>query len=155
MTMPPPPQQPHGQQPVMPVSGPQASFMQPPPGHGALLLTLQGNGFTAGLTPTVQIDGYVVPATFGPNFFPLRPGRHRVDVHTQWMRRYGQASMEVDVHQGTTVPGYYAVPWHQFTTGSIGHVQQSRKGLGVMIAIIVATVLLICACGLGGAFLGS
>ena len=59
------------------------------------------------------------------------------------------------MQQGTTVPGFYAATRHQFTTGSIGHVQQSRKGLGVMIAIVVAAVLLICACGLGGALLGS
>lgn len=161
MTTPPPPhppQQPHGHQPqgqpphgqqVMPVSGPQASTMQPPPGHGALLLTLQGNAFTTGLTPTVHIDGYPAPAAFGPNFYPLRPGRHHVHVHAQWMRQYGQADLALEVHAGQTVPGFYAVPWHQFTTGSIGHERQSRKGVGVLIAIIVATVAIICLCGLG------
>ena len=153
MTTPPPPhppQQPHGHQPqgqpphgqqVMPVSGPQASTMQPPPGHGALLLTLQGNAFTTGLTPTVHIDGYPVPAAFGPNFYPLRPGRHHVHVHAQWLRQYGQADLPLEVHAGQTVPGFYAVPWHQFTTGSIGHVKQSRKGVAVMIATVSYTHL--------------
>lgn len=126
----------------------------PRPGHGALVVTLQGNGFTAGLTPSVHIDGYPVPASFGPNFYPLRPGRHRIDVHTQWMRRYGQAGMEVDLHQGQQIPVFYAVPWHQFTTGSIGHETQSRKGLGAMIAIIAVTVLVILLCCIGGALLG-
>lgn len=130
-------------------------MMQPPAGHGALMLTMQGNVMTTGLTPTVRIDGYPVPAAFGPNLYPLRPGRHRVDVHTQWMRQYGQAGMEIDIREGQSVPAFYAVPWHQFTTGSIGHTKQSRKGLGAMIAIIVVTVALICACALGGTLLGS
>ncbi len=115
--------------------------MQPPAGHGAFMLTLQGNGFTAGLTPKVHIDGHPVPGAFGANFYPLRPGHHRVDVHTQWMRQYGQASMQLDIREGQTVPVFYAVPWHQFTTGSIGHQQQSRKGVGVMLTILIVPLL--------------
>lgn len=138
----------------MPVSGPQAAMMQPPAGHGALMLTLQGNFMTAGLTPSVHIDGHPVPGAFGANFYPLRPGRHRVDVHTQWLRRYGQASMELDIREGQTVPGFYAVPWHQFTTGSMGHDKQSRKGLGVMIGIIAFAVLIMLVCIIGPALLG-
>ena len=115
-------------------------MMQPPAGHGALMLTMQGNVMTTGLTPTVRIDGYPVPAAFGPNLYPLRPGRHRVDVHTQWMRQYGQAGMEIDIREGQSVPAFYAVPWHQFTTGSMGHEKQSRKGLGVMLAIRKSTL---------------
>lgn len=137
----------------MPVSGPHAAMMQPPAGHGALMLTLQGNVLTTGLTPTVRIDGFPVHATFGANFFPLRPGHHRVDVHTQWMRQYGQASMELDIREGATIPCFYAVPWHQFTTGSIGHDKQSRNGLGVMIAMVtiifLIVTLIVCGCGLG------
>ena len=137
----------------MPVSGPQAAMMQPPAGHGALMLTLQGNAFTTGLTPTVKIDGHPVPAAFGANFYPLRPGQHRVDVHAQWMRQYGQAAMGLDIREGQTIPGSYAVPWHQFTTGSIGHDKQSRKGLGVMIAIVAIVILIICGCSLGSILL--
>lgn len=128
----------------MPVSGPQARMMRPPFGHGALMLTIQGSALTVGLTPTVRIDGYPVPATYGPNFYPLRPGRHRVDVHTQWLRQFGQAGMEADIREGLTVPGFYAVPLHQFTTGSIGHVKQSRKGIWTLIAFLVLFVLIMC-----------
>nr|WP_257907453.1 hypothetical protein [Janibacter limosus] len=137
----------------MPVSGPQAARMQPPAGHGALMLTMQGSRVSAGLTPTVRIDGYPVPASFGPNFYPLRPGQHRVDVHAQWMRQYGRAAMGLDIREGQTVPGFYAVPWHQFTTGSMGHGKQSRKGLGVMIAIVAIVILIICGCSLGSILL--
>lgn len=127
--------------------------MRPPPGHGALLLTLQGNAFTVGITPNVRLDGYQVPGAFGANFYPLRPGRHRVDVHTRWLRLYGEASLEVDIHEEQVTPGYYAVPWHQFTTGSIGHEPQSRPGLGVMVLIIAAIVVPILLCALGSALL--
>ncbi len=138
----------------MPVSGDQATHMQPPAGHGALLLTMQGNVLTVGITPSVHIDGYRAPGAFGPNFYPLQPGRHRIDVHTQWLRRYGQASMEVDIHEGHVVPGYYAVPWHQFATGSIGHEKQTRKGLGAMLAIVVVLVVIILLCAFGTALTG-
>lgn len=107
------------------------------------MLTLQGNVMTVGLTPTVRIDGHAVPRTFGPNFYPVRPGRHRVDVHTQWMRQYGQASMEVDLHEGQQVMLFYAVPWHQFTTGSIGHEKQTRRGAGAMGAMLVGILVLV------------
>lgn len=111
------------------------------------MLTLQGNALTTGLKPTVRIDGYPVPAAFGANFYPLRPGQHRVDVHAQWMRQYGQAAMGLDIREGQTIPGFYAVPWHQFTTGSIGYQKQSRKGLGVMLAIIgIPTVIILAMC---------
>ncbi len=127
-----------------------------PPGptahHGALLLTIQGNRLVSGITtPTVLVDGYRVPATFGPNHYPLVPGRHRVDVHTWWMLRYGEATLEVDIAPGQAVPVFYAVPWHQFTTGSIGHVPQQRKG-GRVVAVYFACVLalmLAVVCGLG------
>ena len=44
------------------------------------------------------------------------------------MKEYGQASLDVVVQPGEVVPVFYAVPWHQFSRGSIGHEQQKRKG---------------------------
>lgn len=130
-------------------------MMQPPPGYGAVLLTMQGSALTATPnSPTVQIDGHPVPGTYGATLYPLRPGRHHVRLHMQWMRQFGQAEIPVDVVAGQTVPVYYAPPWHQFTTGSIGHHQQQRKGLGVMVAIIAVTNLVLLACCVGGILLG-
>lgn len=137
---------------IMPVHGEHSRTMAPPPGHGAILLTLQGNALTTGLTPAVHLDGHRVSGAFGPTLYPLRPGRHRVDVHTQWLRRYGQAGMEVDVREGQVVPVSYAVPWHQFTTGSIGHETQKRKGVGVLVAMLAVVVLVVALC-VGGPIL--
>lgn len=74
------------------------------------------------------------------------------------MRQYGQAGMDLDIREGQSVPGFYAVPWHQFTTGSIGHEPQSRNGLGVFIALmatIAFLVLISCACSFGSMAISS
>ena len=133
-----------------PVPGPQAAMMQPPPGYGAMLLTLQGSVLTATPnSPTPRIDGYPVPGAYGMTFYPLRPGRHRIDVDMQWLRRYGQAGMEVDIHPGQVVPVFYAPPWHQFTTGRIGHHEQPRTGLVTMLVLVLGILFGTLACCVG------
>lgn len=92
------------------------------------------------LTPTVRLNGYDVPVSYGQNMLPLPPGRWRVDVHAKWWREYGQASMDVDLAPGQTVPVFYAAPMHVFTTGLIGHVKQPRKGLIPFLLIMVAVL---------------
>ena len=108
-----------------------------PPAQGTIRLTIQGNELTAGmLTPTVVVSGHRVNSRFGTMDIPVWAGPNRVDVHTSWMREYGQASLDVVVHPGEVVPVFYAVPWHQFSRGSIGHEKQDRKGLGGMLAVV-------------------
>lgn len=109
--------------------------------QGTIRLTLQGNAMTAGLTPVVHVSGHRVNSRFGTMDVPVWAGRNRVDVHTQWMRRYGQAGLEVDVPPGAVVPVFYAVPWHQFTRGAIGTEKQSRPGLGVLVALLAVIAL--------------
>jgi hypothetical protein len=123
-----------------PAPGQQGRPAQPP--QGTIRLTLQGNLMTSGLVPTVHVGGHKVNARFGTMDVPVWAGRTRVDVHTQWMRQYGQASLEVDVPPGGVVPVFYAVPWHQFTTGSIGHEKQPRKGVWAMV-LLLAMVLVV------------
>lgn len=108
--------------------------------QGTIRLTLQGNVMTSGLTPTVHVSGHRVNARFGTMDVPVWAGRNRVDVHTQWMRQYGQASLEVDVPPGGIVPVHYAVPWHQFARGAIGTEKQTRPGLGVF-ALVMGLVI--------------
>lgn len=154
-SIPPPPGQNPPPQDPWPVQGPQAPMMRPPAGYGAVLLTMQGNMFSSTPnSPTVQIDGYPVPGTYGTTFYPLVPGRHLLHLHGQWMRQFGQADLQVDIVPGQTVPVFYAPPWHQFTSGSIGHEKQSRKGLGAMIAIVAVTALVVLLCCIGSALLG-
>jgi len=117
---------------------------QPPlqPAQGTIRLTIQGNVLTVGmLTPTVSVSGHRVNSRFGTMDIPVWAGPNRVDVHATWMKEYGQASLDVVVQPGEVVPVYYAVPWHQFSRGSIGHEKQSRKGLGAFAVILGAVVV--------------
>ncbi|MBM6401995.1 hypothetical protein [Phycicoccus sonneratiae] len=100
----------------------------PQPPTGTIRLTLHGSGPMAGLTPTVLVGGHQVRARFGVQDVPVWAGRVRVEAWSQWMRRYGQAELEVEVAPGAVVPVFYAVPWHQFTRGAIGTTPQKRPG---------------------------
>lgn len=101
----------------------------PQPPLATLDLTIQGNVMTSSMVqPSVRINGYPVPTSYGLNRIPVYAGPVRVDVHCQWLRQFGQATLAFQVQPGQVVPAFYAVPWHQFTTGSIGHEKQKRKG---------------------------
>lgn len=111
------------------------------PAQGTIRLTIQGSELTAGMvTPTVVVSGHRVNSHFGTMDIPVWAGPNRVEVHTRWMREYGQASLDVDVRPGEVVPVFYAVPYHQFTRGSIGHEKQKRKGVGGMLTVVGVTV---------------
>lgn len=119
---------------------------QPPvdPSTGWLQLTLQGSVLTSSVVPpTVRLNGYQVPTSYGLNTIPLPAGRWHVDVHCQWLREFGQAALDFDLAPGQQVPVYYAAPLHQFTTGSIGFGKQKRKGIGCFLVLIAFLVLLV------------
>lgn len=100
-------------------------------------LHIKDNAFTASpVTPTVRINGHVVPASYGTNDIPVHPGPTRVEMSAQWMRTYGQASYDAHLQPGQMVELFYAAPWHQFTTGSLGTTPQSRKGLALMVLLV-------------------
>ena len=112
------------------------------------MLTLQGNVMTSNMiTPTVLLNGHLMTSRYGENVYPVPPGRWRIEVYAQWLRRYGQAAMDVDVAEGQTVRVYYAAPLHQFTTGSIGLEKQPRKGkvlgIGVLVLVLLLAFLLV------------
>ncbi|WP_127479723.1 hypothetical protein [Nocardioides pantholopis] len=114
----------------------------PPPGApqrtGWLRITLQGSPFTGSIiTPTVRLNGQPVPASYGENLYPVVPGPWRVDVESRWLRTYGQATLDLSVREGETVPVYYAQPYHQFARGSIGFGRQRRPGTtgGVLLTV--------------------
>ncbi len=120
-------------------SGHDAGLPRP---QGMLRLTLQGNAITSGwLTPVVSVNGCPVYSRFGTTDLPVWAGWNRVQVYARWWRRYGQASLDVAVPPGAVIPVFYAVPHHVFTTGSIGHEPQRRKGLGESIAIGIGSVV--------------
>jgi hypothetical protein len=112
------------------------------PGPGWIRLTIQGSEMTANvLTPTVRINGWPVPSRYGVQDLAVHPGHNRIEVHAQWLRRYGEAVLDTHVVPGQVVPVWYAPPYHQFTHGSIGHHQQGRRGLGVLLGVLAVLLL--------------
>jgi hypothetical protein len=118
----------YGQQPMQP-------SQQPP--MGMLHFTVQGSALTSNMIPpTLHLNGYPVPVKYGLNAIPVPAGPLHIDVYSQWMRQYGQASLDCTVPPNQMVPVFYASPYHQFTTGSIGHTKVKRKGIGAIFGLI-------------------
>ena len=120
---------------------------QPPGPMGMLQLTIQGSAMTSNMIPpTVHLNGYPVPVRYGRNDIPVPAGPLHIDVHSQWIRVYGKAALDCTVQPNQAVPVFYASPFHQFTSGSIGHSKVKRKGLGTLLgisgAIVVVAVLI-------------
>jgi len=121
------------------------------PGHGLVRVNIQGSLMTSSvLVPNLLIDGRLLNSRYGVNAFQVPGGRHRVELYAQWMRRYGQAALDVEVPVGESVEVFYAAPLHQFTTGNIGLTKQRRKGMvffglimGLIGAMIIAMMVLI------------
>lgn len=131
---------------------------QPPVGQvpadrdAALRINVQGSFLTSNMVPPkVLLDGWPVQASVSaPSIIPVPSGRHHLDASSQWLREYGQASLDVDVAPHTTVDVYYAPPWHQFSKGAMGLQPQQRKGLGsmlIIVAVIIVVVVLIAILG--------
>jgi hypothetical protein len=122
------------------VSQPIPQQFQP---DAALKFTVQGNVLTSNLVPpTLTIDGYPAPAPSlgGSSVIPIRSGPHRLEVHSQWLRRYGQATLDVVIQPQSQLEVFYAPPYHQFTTGALGMAPQQRRGLGCLIGLLVGIV---------------
>lgn len=144
----------YGQQPGYP----QAHHAQPLPGlypgYGLVRVHIKGSVMTSSLiVPTLLLDGGQVPSRYGENAYQVPAGRHRVELYAQWIRRYGQAGIEVDVPPGSVVDVHYAAPFHQFTTGSIGFTPQARKGVGFFV-VTMAILAVVLGSVIGGALFG-
>ena len=137
---PPVPPSHHPQQPQQPAAAPAAAPM------GWLRLTLQGSALTSSMiTPSVSINGYRVPAQYGENVIPVYAGPNRVDVSCQWLKEYGQATLQTDVPAGGQVVAYYAAPLHQFTRGAIGYEKQKRPGMAFFWVLMLVVALFVAA----------
>ena len=102
---------------------------QPGPPVGWIDLTIQGSVLTSNMiVPSVRLNGHPMPSKYGHSVYPVPPGPWRVELAAQWLRTYGQATLDLHVADGQTVPVFYAAPLHQFSSGRIGHEKQKRPG---------------------------
>ncbi|GAA1153493.1 hypothetical protein GCM10009630_59680 [Kribbella jejuensis] len=121
----------------------QPSYQQQVP-SGMLQLTIQGSALTSNMIPpTVYLNRYPVPVKYGRNDIPVFAGPLHIDIHSQWIRTYGQASLDCTVQPNQAVPVFYASPYHQFMSGSIGHTKVKRKGLGVLLGVVGAILAVV------------
>lgn len=113
---------------------------------GTVDLTIQGSVMTSSMiTPDAWINGHPVRVAYGTTPVPVPAGPVRVDLSAQWLRRYGQATLEFTLEPGQRVPVHYVAPMHQFTTGSIGHEPVKRKGMTAFLLTLVGIVALVAA----------
>ncbi|WP_454858517.1 hypothetical protein [Promicromonospora soli] len=130
--------------------------LPPPPPvfapDAVLSFTVQGNLMTSNwIAPSLTIDGHPaeLPIT-GTRQIPIMSGRHHLRVHSQWLRQYGHAALDIEIAPGENLQVFYAPP-HQnfFNEGSMGLSPQPRKGRGYFIATwTVIGLLLLVALGL-------
>jgi hypothetical protein len=120
-------------------------------------------------TPRVAIDGRVRKRAWGTYFFPVEPGRHRVEVWFAylWMSECGKNSTRVEVEPGeTTRVSFYMWPF-MFMSGSMSasgpgpRSDSTRNSSGgtpmnklwvIALAagpLVVAAGIFFCCCGIG------
>ena len=124
---------------------------QPPPGW--LRFHLQGSMWTSSyVTPSVLINGQLVPARYGENVYPVPPGwTHTVSAQGQWLWTYGQAAQTFTVAPGQVVDIWYAAPLSTWQSGSMGFVKQKRKGVLGLVLVVVAVVAVAVVLAVAGA----
>jgi len=104
---------------------------------------MQGTvGWTGWVPPNVLINGWPVASKFGRTLIPVPPGAVRVDVFALWTKQYGRASLAFHAAPGQSVPVFYALPYHVFANGAIGHVKQKRPGLAAIVVPLIVCVAL-------------
>jgi hypothetical protein len=86
-----------------------------------------------------------VIAHYGENVVPVRAGPNRVEVSCQWLLRFGQATLDVQVPPGARAPVFYAAPSHQFSRGAIGFEKQKRPSIVGFTVMLTVTMLLVLA----------
>jgi len=123
-------------------------YTQPPSGQypqqvatGHLRVNIQGSVMTSSFVPpTLFINNQVVRSSYGPNDYVLPAGQYHVSAYAQWMRRYGDAALDLVLQPGHAVEVFYAAPYNQFSSGSMGFAKQPRKGIGLLVGLLVAGI---------------
>src|SRR5450759_578523 len=90
-------------------------YAQPPGGQlpqqvatGHLRVNIQGSVMTSSFVPpTLLINNQVVRSSYGPNDYVLPVGQYHVSAYAQWMRRYGDAALDLVLQPGRAVEVFY------------------------------------------------
>jgi hypothetical protein len=142
------------QQPQYPAQQPQYP-QQPPPAaggaQGAIAVTTKFpwlNWILLVIKPRIFVNGHQIAGVWGRNVIPVQPGQHHLHIYAPYFLppKVGPAELTVPVHPGQTVELEYRAPWWAFSGGSLGPPPQQSKGLGLVIGIYVAALVVLCLC---------
>ena len=99
------------------------------PSNGQLVAHLRKPFGSLGMvTPRLTIDGYPAPAQWGPNAYPVAPGRHLVKGSANYLWEFGSAEQVVEINPGQSVDLHYSPPLITFIGGRMGFSEQPRPG---------------------------
>lgn len=116
----------------------------PQPVPATIRLTVQGSIWTNSMIPPkATLNNHETPISYGTQDIPVWPGPTRLHMSCQWLRTYGQADLDLNLAPGQLVQVYYAPPFHQFSSGSIGFTKQRHKGVGFLIGLLVFVFVII------------
>jgi hypothetical protein len=116
-----------------------------PPVVGRLVVDSSFNpmAFLLALTgPKVAINGAAVKVKWGQAAFDLPAGNYYVQVSTRYLGEFGPAQLPVVVYPGQVVTVYYRPAAVLGMNGSLGFQPQKTRGMGVVMALNIAVVLL-------------
>jgi hypothetical protein len=132
---------PYGQQPYY-----------PPPREGIAITT----GYAplawvyALIKPKIFLNGHEVPSWgWGRSVVPTRAGQYHVHVHVPYLlpSRMGPADFTAAVAPGQLVELEYKAPLFTFSRGSLGPPPQRYNGLGAVLAIMSAALVVMLTMG--------
>ena len=113
------------------------------PSNGQLVAHLRKPfGALGMITPRLTIDGYPAPAQWGPNAYPVAPGRHLVTGSANYLWEFGTAEQVVEINPGQSVDLHYSPPLITFIGGRMGFSEQPRPGTAVFWVIIAIPILI-------------
>ncbi|GAA2779681.1 hypothetical protein [Saccharopolyspora taberi] len=149
------PQQPGGYpqpQPGMPGAPMAPPMAPPPPGMGRVVIDSSyfWLAFILALfKPGITINGQPGPvATWGKTVIDLPPGQYQIQVHTNYLWKFGHAVAVVPVTAGQQVDVYYKAPAVAFGEGAIGPVPQEVPNLALALVLSIGVPVLIFLLGL-------
>ncbi|MEU6130395.1 hypothetical protein ABZ805_14585 [Saccharopolyspora sp. NPDC047091] len=123
-----------GQQPTHPATA-------PPAGAGRLVLDSSYDplAFTMGLLkPGITINGRPGPvARWGRTVVDVPPGQYQVELHVNYLWRFGSATAVVPVHAGGQVDVFYRAPMVTFGAGAIGPGPQATPNRRLIVGLLI------------------
>ncbi|WP_263249017.1 hypothetical protein [Saccharopolyspora rosea] len=117
----------------------------PPPGMGRVVLdySYMPLAFVLALfKPSVTINGRPMRGAWSRTPVDLPPGQHHIQVHVNYLWKFGHATAVVPVGAGQQVDVFYRAPAVAFGGGAIGPQPQQTPNLGLAIGMMVGVFVL-------------